>query len=281
MASVELIDGDVELIHIRTWHSTVLDLTVYAPFIENSLFDSTQAKGRKQILSVMQNRNLERIIHTHGHEDHIGNDFQLMRKHNCEIWAPRKSFPLLTQKQNLAPYRRFFWGTPTPLRESAITEVPAEFQLGKFQFQTVPTPGHSEDLVGYFEPNRRWFIGGDLFLGEHIRTAMHWENGNHAIESLQRVIDLKPRIFFCYHKGALLDPIPRLQAKLNFYREVSEETQRLHKTGMPTKKIVEKILGPDKPIHIFAFSREVTKLNFILSFLKPPGFFDPIAPTES
>ncbi len=273
MASIQIIDGDVELIHIRTWHSIALDLTVYIPLIANSLFDSGPVKTQKKLLKFLSGRRLERIIHTHGHEDHVGNDFQLLREHNCEIWAPKKSLPLICNKQNIALYRKFFWGTPTAIRQTAITIVPTEFQIGKFTFQSIPTPGHSEDLVGYFEPNRGWFVGGDLFLGEQIKASLLEENGHDAIQSLEKVIQLKPRIFFCYHQSAILDPIPKLSRKLAFMKQVRDEILRYQTTGMPTEQIVKRVLGRESSKISFITGGETSKLNYVRSFLKRPGIY--------
>lgn len=273
---MELIDGAVELIRLRTWHAVALDLEVYVPLIEGTLFDSGQVTARKQLMAFLRNRKIKRIIHTHGHEDHIGNDAKILQKHHCEIWAPELSLDLLTKKQKLPPYRNIYWGTPTPIPREKIKIVPKSFSLGKNNFQTIPIPGHSEDLVGFYEAERGWFIAGDLFLGEHVKTAVFWENNNNGIESLERVVALNPKILFCYHLGAIYNPVPRLQKKIDFFKHVRDETKRLYALDMPTDKIVEKVLRRENKVTNFLSSNEISRINLIRSFLKEPGVYDPL-----
>jgi len=140
----------------------------------------------------------------------------------------------------------------------------------RFTFQVFPTPGHSHDHVCFYEPERRWLFGGDLFLGSHVPVARSWENSLDLIASLERVTALQPRVFICYHRGPLADPQAALAKKLSYLCRLRDQIDEFRRQGMPALAIARRLLGRE-PLSYFITRGDFSKVKLVQSFLKAPG----------
>lgn len=268
----ELIANKVTLIHLETLATRLFSLKVFLPYFDGILIDSGFIHAWPQVWKFIQNKELHTIIHTHGHEDHVGNDINLQNQfqNKLKIFAPQKSISIIKNPQAIMFYRRFTWGLPTP---SNASPLPNELAISNYDFHIIPCPGHSEDLVGIWEPNQSWFFGGDLFLGTYVKTASSWENGHDQIESLKRVIALQPKIYFCYHQGAIENPIRTLQTKLDFLQKTRDQVLALHAKGLSTIEIRKQVLG-EEPWRLRLLTMpEMSRENLVRAFLKPPAIY--------
>jgi len=108
-------------------------------------------------------------------------------------------------------------------------------------------------------------------LSVKVPCARPYENAHDLMDSLRRVIDLKPKFAFCYHKGVLSDPENALKAKLAFMEGLREKILPLSEKGMDAATIARKVLGQD-PWLMHAISRgDFSCAHLVRSFLRPPG----------
>ncbi|MEW6275759.1 MAG: MBL fold metallo-hydrolase [Bacillota bacterium] len=71
-----------------------------------------------------------------------------------------------------------------------------EVRTGRYHFEVIETPGHSDDHVVLWLPEKGWLFAGDLFVSETPKTARPEDNQNEIIESLRKVHHLHPQVLF-------------------------------------------------------------------------------------
>jgi len=86
------------------------------------------------------------VVHTHGHQDHRAGDAELAKIPGVEI-APLES----------AALRKFFGFSDWP-------NDLARVDLGDRVIDVIPTPGHHEDHIVFYDRNTRLLLTGDFLL---------------------------------------------------------------------------------------------------------------------
>ncbi|MFQ6001895.1 MAG: MBL fold metallo-hydrolase, partial [Anaerolineae bacterium] len=87
-----------------------------AYWVDGLLIDTGCPRTSRELLSVIEELGLERIVNTHSHEDHIGGNALLREKFGVEILAHPLALPFLAdpKRLHLQLYRRLIWGSPAP-----------------------------------------------------------------------------------------------------------------------------------------------------------------------
>jgi glyoxylase-like metal-dependent hydrolase (beta-lactamase superfamily II) len=262
--------NELTLVRLQTRLSGVLSYGTFVPLLGDVLIDSGFFRARRSLAKALQTKPPQLIVHTHAHEDHIGNSTFLKAAFGIPVFAPKASLPILKNPSIMAHgvYRRLIWGVPDGLEANPL---PDTLEAGQVRLMAIPTPGHAHDHVVFFEPERRWVFLGDLFLSAKVPCARPYENAHDLMDSLRRVIDLKPKFAFCYHKGVLSDPENAIKAKLAFMEGLREKILPLSEKGMDAATIARKVLGQD-PWLMHTISRgDFSGAHLVRSFLRPPG----------
>ena len=101
----------------------------------------------KDIVNVLQNRGIDLnfILNTHHHQDHVGGNLELKEIYNCKIIG-------CSDDQNRIP------GIDIKLKDSE------EFNIGESVFKVIDTPGHTiGHICFYFEDQNFLFCGDTIF----------------------------------------------------------------------------------------------------------------------
>jgi glyoxylase-like metal-dependent hydrolase (beta-lactamase superfamily II) len=265
-----LVDGEVEVLRLETRLSRAMSYCAYAALVDGVLVDSGFVHARAQLLRALEGRRIERVVNTHAHEDHVGNNRELAERFGAEIAAPAAGVAALGRPDRIAalPYQRILWGVPSPV---AAAPLPAEIRTLRFRLDVVPTPGHSRDHVCFHEAERGWLFAGDLYLGSQVRLARPFENAADLVSSLARVVSLRPRVVFCGHRGPLEDGAAALERKLRFLSGLREQALALARRGAQPEEIAAR-LAPGEPLAYRLLTwGDMSRLNFVRSLLKEPG----------
>ena len=265
----ELTEG-LTLVRLQTRLSGRLSFSTFVPLFCGVMIDSGFFRARRSLAGALQAKRPELIVHTHAHEDHIGNSAFVKTAFGVPVFAPKASLPVLKNPSIMAygAYRRLIWGVPEGFEANALDGT---LDAGKVRLMAIPTPGHAHAHVVFFEPERRWAFLGDLFLSAKVPCARPYENAHDLMDSLRRVLDLRPKLAFCYHKGVLSDPQSALKGKLAFLEGLREAILPLHEKGMDTASIARNVLGQD-PWLMRAVSRgDFSGIHLVRSFLRPAG----------
>ena len=90
------------------------------------------------------------IVHSHSHRDHYSGDYQFAGKPNVTIVEP-----------NYASIIQFFQIDNWP-------DGRAGLQLGDREIIVIPTPGHQEEAISFYDPQTHWLLTGDTLYPGYI-----------------------------------------------------------------------------------------------------------------
>lgn len=170
------------------------------------------------------------------------------------VYGSALTAALAAAPKPLRLYRRLVWGNPRPARVEVAERVGP--------LHLLPTPGHAPDHVALYDPGAGLLFGGDLFLGVRASLATPGFDLQALLQSLRRVLALKPRAFFCAHAGALQAPLEALQAKLDFLEGKREEALRLKARGLTPKEALQRLFGGESPLALLS-GGEMSRLAFV------------------
>jgi len=242
---------------------------VAAYYVDGLLIDTGFHYLAEQFFQAVQEKNVEQIVNTHFHEDHIGANYLFEQRRGLQAFAHPLAIPLIENPPaKLKIYRAVVWGVPAPAHPQVIG---ATLTTAKHSFQVLHLPGHSQDHLGLYEPMQGWLFSGDLFLSVKVRALRFDEDILATMHSLRRVIALPLRFLFCGSGKIIEPPQELLKKKLRFYEDVQHRVAALHQKGWEPEKIRDAVLGKEG-VWPWMSQGEFSKLNLVKAFLscRPP-----------
>ena len=218
---------------------------VHAFLLEDVLIDTSCAWVRSEILNALEGETIAKIINTHHHEDHTGNNRAVQEKFGAEIYAHREALPFLENPRalNLLPYQLEVWEYPEPSQGQPLGP---EFSAGEYRFDVIHTPGHCDAHVCFYEPKQRWLFTGDIFCGRGFKYLRADEDYNRIIESLHKLTKLRVDTLFCSLLGVVPNGQEALAAKLDFMERLRDKVLELHHQGYSPVEISAEVLGEEE-----------------------------------
>jgi glyoxylase-like metal-dependent hydrolase (beta-lactamase superfamily II) len=157
------------------------------------------------------------VVISHSHPDHCGG---LWRFEGCEILSPIEHSDIFwrLEPQSIrlagpdhAPAWRSYVCDILGARDAAATghfEDGQVLDLGNVTLQCIRTPGHLDDHYVLFESDREIVLSFDIDLTSFGPWYGHVESDIGALlGSIERVIDLAPRVLVSSHKGIVTEDI--------------------------------------------------------------------------
>lgn len=130
---------------------------------------------------------LEKIIATHGHLDHIAGTEEMKRLTGCEFWFPRGDDFI---RENLPAQAEVYgWGPiKVPAVEHDVNKLDV-LRVGDQELQIRHCPGHTPGHVVYFHEHSSQLIAGDvIFAGSVGRTDFPRGSWEDLQDSIRRQI---------------------------------------------------------------------------------------------
>ncbi len=261
--------GPVKIIRSGRSIGDYVPYQVHAFLLEDVLIDTSCAWVRSELLTALEGERVRKIINTHHHEDHIGNNRAVQDKFNAEIYAHRDALPFLNNPQalELLPYQLAVWAYPEPSQGLPLGE---QISAGEYRFDVIHAPGHCDAHVCFYEPQQRWLFSGDIFCGRGFKYLRADEDYNLIVDSLLKLARLKVDTIFC----SLLGPVPNgqeaLMAKVDFMQRLRDQVLELNHRGLSPTEIRIKVLGEEESMTQMTdghYSKQNT-VNSILGILK-------------
>lgn len=218
---------------------------VHAFLLKDVLIDTSCAWVRSELLMALEGETVSKIINTHYHEDHIGNNRAVQAKFGAEIYAHPAALPFLENPQDLKllPYQLTVWDYPEPSRGIPLDK---QFQAGEYTFEVIHTPGHCHAHVCFYEPQRKWLFSGDTFCGRGFKYLRADEDYNLIVDSLQKLAELPVELIFCSLMGAVPNGQEALIAKADFMRRLRDQVLHLDRQGLSPAEIRTQVLGEEE-----------------------------------
>ncbi len=201
---------------------------------------------------------LDRIIITHHHTDHIGLVDRLVAESGAEVWCHARCVPYAESpaktREKLREWSVGVWqegGVPQTLLDltgqlfqwfASLSNGPVtvarrlqdceQIDLLGQSWTVLHTPGHAGDLICLHQPESRLMLASDHLLRDVSSNALleppepGQKRPRRLLEymaQLQRVAELEPRIAYTGHGKPIMD-VPALVARrLAFHRERAEK----------------------------------------------------------
>jgi hydroxyacylglutathione hydrolase len=134
---------------------------------------------------------LDGILLTHTHFDHIGAVAPVAEATGAEVWVPEVEKVVLADINSFVPWPGF---GPFESYEAEHTLRGGEkLELGGFEIDVLATPGHSPGHVTFSVPDQAAVFSGDvLFQGSVGRTDLPGGDWGILLESIRTLVDTLP-----------------------------------------------------------------------------------------
>ena len=223
---------------------------------------TTQTVGVIDILRKKGVKELEVVLLSHIHLDHAGGSWKMAQEYpNCYVYCHPKGLAHMVDPTKLKAGAERLFGEFV-LEYGEITGVPAEkmkdshegevIDLGGITLEVLWTPGHSSHSQTYWEPDSKTVIVGDSGgrvigkSGPIIPTSPPPHNPVKAVESIDRILALKPETLCVAHFGFFSEPalyLKSLKKRTTMWGKLSVEAAR---EEMSLENLVDLVQEEDK-----------------------------------
>jgi glyoxylase-like metal-dependent hydrolase (beta-lactamase superfamily II) len=134
---------------------------------------------------------LDGILLTHTHFDHVGAVAPVAKATGAEVWVPEIEKPVLADINAFVPWPGF---GPFESWDAEHTVSGGErLELAGFEIDVLFTPGHSPGHVAFSIADERAVFSGDvLFTGSVGRTDLPGGHGPTLMASIRELLDTLP-----------------------------------------------------------------------------------------
>jgi glyoxylase-like metal-dependent hydrolase (beta-lactamase superfamily II) len=115
----------------------------------------------------LDGRQLQQLINTHSHSDHIGGNAALQAAFGCQIKVPAGLHATIADWDENALLLSPLGQQSARFQHDSLIDANCQVEMGGLNWQTLAVPGHDMEALGYYNPEKRILISGDAL----------WENG--------------------------------------------------------------------------------------------------------
>lgn len=218
-----------------------LNTTCIVYRLGNTIIDTGPSNQWPYVKKFVDEREVDRVMITHHHEDHSGNGARLKESLDAPVFLPPSGLAMMKKGFNLSYAQKRTWGLATPFEAEAVPDdIPIHDGI---TLQSVHAPGHSHDMTCYLEANRGWLFCGDVYIASRTKYFRFDENIHQQISSLKRCLELDFETLICSHRGPLTDGRRRIREKLDYLSNFREQVLDFHEQGVSVKEITTRMLG--------------------------------------
>ncbi len=253
----DLLDDRLSMCFLSGWRCDLVPLLFGEQFVMH-VYDGVaidpgslvMRRSLKRHLAAMQ-LPIHAVTATHHHEEHVGNLRWLAQHLEVPLYLTRDTFDIVSKPIRLPFARRLIIGATEPVPKDVII-IDDEVRTRDGVLQVIPTSGHCDDHVSFYDPERRVLLAGDAFMGSYFVTPNPDVNANQWVETLRRLIDMPIDILVEGHghihtlrddidvdNALVIRQAPRdvLAAKLEFFEWIRDQLAAGRDEGLSPRMI--------------------------------------------
>lgn len=244
----------------------------------------------------IQVRDIKRIVLTHYHPDHYGLAGRLQQLTGARVWMSALTeqqaqlfwgpddrqleqiaefyhghgLPEITSGKLVANLQHFRgWVSPHPAKPRLLAAGDT-CQLGERIYEVWHTPGHSEDHLSFYDPEREWLIGGDILLRRITPNISLYPNGDlnplDTFFTTLRKLEQKPiQKVLPAHGPVFTDVQERIHEILAHHETRLQQIERLADGSQTAFEMCLALFGNNLSIHNlrFALAETLAHLEYL------------------
>ncbi len=134
---------------------------------------------------------IELIINTHCHYDHVGGDRDFVRASGCKVAIHELEAELLRKGDQVVTLAGALGRRLEPLEVARELNEGDRVKLGELTLEVLHTPGHTQGSISLYGPTQKILFSGDtLFCGGVGRTDLPTSDEKALTNSLRRLAKL-------------------------------------------------------------------------------------------
>ncbi len=258
-------EGPITLFKMGRSIGRYVPYTVHAFMLDDLLIDTGTIFAQREFISALEGKAIRRVLHTHHHEDHIGNNGAIQRAFGAEFFAHPLALPFIEEPRRmpLRFYQRFVWDWPEP---SQAAEIPGEIITDNYRLMVIAAPGHSPDHVCFYEPSHKWLFTGDIFCGTKLKYFRLDEDYPVTLATLKELSKLDIDTVFCSLLGVVRDGTAAIRRKAEFMEQLMEEVLDRSGRGRSIGATTRELLGREGDMY-YITAGHYAKRNAVKSIL--------------
>ncbi len=214
----------------------LVPIPVHCYRIGSTLIDAGPPNRATELLGLLDG--VEHVLLTHHHEDHVGAAAALAER-GARIHAPEASLPLLADPPDKRGYQDRTWGIAEPVTAEPLGPT---IETPDGRFEVIAVPGHTEDHVAFFEPERGWLFAGDAYLAP--RETLRADEGlDGFLDSLHRMGKLDAETILPGHGSVVDAPGQAIGEVLDHVGRLASRARELAAQGKDPVQVRRALLG--------------------------------------
>lgn len=235
-------------------------------YVDGLLIDTGHPKAHKNVVLATKELKINQVFLTHFHEDHSGNLNHFQTTFHPKIYASDLCCKMMKSPPKLSFAQKILWGNRKPfLNLSPKKDV---IKTDNYQFTIIPIPGHSDDMVALYEPNKKWLFSADLYINSYIGYMLKNESIAQQIQSIKTILKLDFNVLFCGHNPQLTHGKEKLKEKMNFLESFFEDVKQLYQKGYTSKEIFKQLQLKEMILVTFLSGGSLSKMNMVKSVIR-------------
>ncbi|SDM50808.1 Glyoxylase, beta-lactamase superfamily II [Fictibacillus solisalsi] len=227
---------------------------------------------------------LQLIVNTHYHSDHVGGNFYLQKNYGVKIAGHKWDADLINACDPEACSAEWLDQPVEPYQVNLKLSDNDEIYTGNKTLKVVHTPGHTLGHISLYDPEEEIFFSGDLFHRNDVGWLNIFREGvssiQRSLESIDRVSKLRIRHAYSGHGPEIENPLSsidtarkRLEKWLKSPEKVAWHACKrifaftlIMKNGLPKQEI-------DKYLLNCGWFQDISRYSFQL---QPEEFINPL-----
>jgi len=212
---------------------------------KNVLID-TGVAGKFSVLkrqlaeSGVRTRDIDLVILTHEHYDHIGATAFFHR--TAVVAAHRLAANKLELQDEFVTFRKYRDQPGKPFWVDVWLEDGSMIDLGNYELQVIHTPGHTSGCICLYEPRAGLLFTGDtVFAGGTLSEIAVGGNVSDYVNSVRRLSNLKIRQLYPGHGKVSSTPDEDLPKAIVYAQTMLDDCKTFFEAFIKTRKLQDKL----------------------------------------